>query len=259
VLEPFESLTWRARQNDSHAEVEMFVGRKLVTLCAAIALIAPITVAMNEIGSQLASGAGAGVSVQTEGGATTFTVQSPANEGTPSDPQSPYVDSLTFSPSTTLTPAQSTAIQSYLETFAPSLSSSVTPDSTYGNGDVMNCNVPNSWSDANGTFTLQLNCAAGTLPWGFSMSSALKASIIGLCSEEGMAWWLNGVAQPNNAPHPNVGCGYLFHGTFNPTSESYATVRYGDIINFNIDYEGIEGPASLDFGGKVTLGRIGIG
>lgn len=110
--------------------------------------------------------------------------------------------------------------------------------------------------DSNGRFTIQYNCnssstpGAGTLPWGYKISSSVQAIIVSPVSETGLRWWRNGYLGGQNAPH-TVPKNYQFHGTMNPvwTTDS---VSYQDYMTFRHNI-GPGGTASITFAGGVKL------
>ena len=118
--------------------------------------------------------------------------------------------------------------------------------------DRLTCQTHLDQSDSNGSWTLQYVCSAdyAVLNWGFRLSPASQATVVGPVNEDGLRWWRNSVEQPKNAPHV-VPADYLFHGTMKP-------VYNGDIVDYQ-DYLswrhniGPGGTAAVTFAGSVGL------
>ena len=55
---------------------------------------------------------------------------------------------------------------------------------------------------------------------------------------------------PKQAPHVE-GCGYIFHGTFNPDHD-YGFLTYSDTLIFDVDVDGNIGSATLNITGSFT-------
>lgn len=120
------------------------------------------------------------------------------------------------------------------------------------NGAPMWCGSHISDGDTNCDFDIQYSCGPNvrTLPWGFRISAAVRAIIVGNVNESGLRWWRNGYPQPQNAPHV-VPPDYTFHGTMQPV---WATgkVSYQDYMTFRHNL-GSGGTGSLTFAGLVEL------
>lgn len=54
-----------------------------------------------------------------------------------------------------------------------------------------------------GTFNIRYDCYSGygILPWGFKLSPAVQAIVVGNVNEDGLRWWRDGVSQAKNSPH----------------------------------------------------------
>lgn len=108
-------------------------------------------------------------------------------------------------------------------------------------------------SDSNGNWTLQYQCLEdfAILNWGYRLSPANQATVVGSVTEDGLRWWRNSIEQPKNSPHI-VPADYLFHGSMRP-------VYNGDIVDYQ-DYLtwrhniGPGGTAAVTFAGSVGLG-----
>lgn len=119
--------------------------------------------------------------------------------------------------------------------------------------DRLTCQNNLDRSDSNGSWTLQYACFVdyAVLNWGFRLSPANQATVVGPVNEDGLRWWRNSIEQPKNAPHV-VPADYLFHGTMKP-------VYNGDIVDYQ-DYLtwrhniGPGGTAAVTFAGSVGLG-----
>lgn len=118
------------------------------------------------------------------------------------------------------------------------------------------CNSSYAFVDADGRFSVQRQCGSRLVPWGYRFSSALQSICVNYTVDEsGMRWWKDLYRQPNNAPHPNYGCGYQFHGTLNPVPVG-SLVKYEDDFTFRHNVGG-GGNASLHITGKLEfLGPI---
>ncbi|MFC0530261.1 hypothetical protein [Phytohabitans kaempferiae] len=115
----------------------------------------------------------------------------------------------------------------------------------------LNCGEGANFQDSNGTFSVQYNCASTrTLPWGYRISAAVQAIVVGNVNETGLRWWLNGAAKPQNAPH-NVPPSYTIHGTMTPVI-SYSYVDYQDYMTFRHNV-GSGGTGTLTFAGSLAL------
>lgn len=93
------------------------------------------------------------------------------------------------------------------------------------------CNHSYAWSDGDGSFTYQHACGGSTSPWGYTLSTRVKAIITGPVNEAGMSWYRNGAKQPKQAGHTGVSKSYQFHGTFNPVKKGDG-IEYSDTISF---------------------------
>lgn len=87
------------------------------------------------------------------------------------------------------------------------------------------CNHLYSFSDSDGTYTVQHACGGSTAPWGFKLSSSIRSIVVGNVAESGMSWYKNYGKQPTQASHL-VDPAYQFHGTYNP-------VRMNDKVNYS--------------------------
>jgi hypothetical protein len=114
----------------------------------------------------------------------------------------------------------------------------------------ISCEGSGAWSDSNGKLSLQYTCTKGTgyLAWGFKLSAAVRAIVVGNINETGLRWWLNGKAKPQNAPHV-VPPSYLLHGTMSGASTG-STVDYQDYITFRHNV-GSGGTGSVTWSGRV--------
>lgn len=87
-----------------------------------------------------------------------------------------------------------------------------------------------AFKDSSGTMTIQHKCKGTTTAWGYKNSIAACLLVSGSMHESGMSWSRNGVAKPRQASH-DVGCGYTFHGTFNPAYDD-DRITYSDTFTF---------------------------
>lgn len=118
-------------------------------------------------------------------------------------------------------------------------------------GTPMWCGSFVSQGDSNGSWSIQYYCGTTrTLPWGFQLSVAIQAIIVGNVSERGLSWWRNGAFAGQNAPH-TVPPSYLFHGTMTPV---YAgnQIDYSDYFSFRHNIGG-GGSGAISLAGTVTL------
>lgn len=113
---------------------------------------------------------------------------------------------------------------------------------------LIHCNKSYSFSDSNGTYTIQHACYGSTAPWGFRIKSTLCAIATSAVSETGMSWTRNGVTQPTQALHPGYPCDYTFHGTYNP-ARGNDRLTYSDHFTFSIP----NGHADLHIYGSFTV------
>jgi len=119
--------------------------------------------------------------------------------------------------------------------------------------DRLTCQTHLDRSDSNGSWTLQYVCSAdyAVLNWGFRLSPANQATVVGPVNEDGLRWWRNSVEQPKNAPHV-VPADYLFHGTMKLVYNG-DTVDYQDYLTWRHNI-GPGGTAAVTFAGSVGLG-----
>jgi hypothetical protein len=116
--------------------------------------------------------------------------------------------------------------------------------------DYLSCEGSLTRTDNNGRFDLAFTCFSnyGTMPWGFKLSPAVRAIVVGAVTEDGLRWWRGGAAQPKNAAHvapPD----YHFHGTMKPVYK-HNHVDYQDYLKFRHNV-GPGGTASVTFAGGV--------
>lgn len=135
--------------------------------------------------------------------------------------------------------------QSTLTTSTGVVRSSVRPNAP--SGALIHCNKFYSFSDGNGTYTIQHACGGATAPWSFKISSGNCAIATSAVTEAGMSWTRNGVTQPRQSPHV-VPCDYLIHGTYNPARD-YDRITYSDTMTFRFS----NGTATLNIHGDFTL------
>ena len=114
----------------------------------------------------------------------------------------------------------------------------------------ISCGGSGAWADANGSLVMQYTCLStrATIAWGFKISPALQAIIVGNVSERGLSWWRNGVAMPMNSPHA-VPAYYQIHGSMtgaNPNTQ----IDYQDYITFRHNV-GSGGSGSITWAGRV--------
>jgi hypothetical protein len=107
------------------------------------------------------------------------------------------------------------------------------------NGELVPCGYTNFFTDPDGTFSLQHACGGHTGTWGYQISQGLCAIVVSNVTESGMFWTRNGTIMPDQAGHYE-GCGYIFHGTFNPEND-YDVINYGDNYTFLIEVNGQTG------------------
>jgi hypothetical protein len=133
---------------------------------------------------------------------------------------------------------------------SPGVSSNAGPK-----GQDIYCNQLYSFGDSDGTFTLQHKCGGKTSPWGYIFTRGLCVSLgVSDVIEEGMRWYRNGTRQGNQAPHPApgeplYGCGYQYHGNFNPDYDD-DSISYSDEFLFAIEVDGEVGHADLTIDGS---------
>jgi hypothetical protein len=114
---------------------------------------------------------------------------------------------------------------------APASASAPTAPASDPQGATISCGRVATYSDTDGTFTLQHQCGGTTAPWGYTLSAALCAGATTNATEAGMMWALNGATQGTQAFHIEP-CGYQFHGTFNPARDN-SHIAYSDVITWN--------------------------
>lgn len=113
------------------------------------------------------------------------------------------------------------------------------------------CDESYSFSDSNGTFSVQRRCGIAAAPWSWRMSYALqKICVNGTVKESGLKWTKNGVTQPKMSPHAGVICGYYFHGTFRVHKGDRVT--YNDTVTFRHNL-GSGGNATVRFDGRLKF------
>jgi hypothetical protein len=117
------------------------------------------------------------------------------------------------------------------------------PDAGPTGGEFLVCNKVHSFSDFDGTYTIQHACRGTTGPWGYKQSPGLCAITISDVYEHGMAWTRNGTRQGTQSPHTEY-CGYQFHGNYNPEHD-FDTIAYNDTLTFRVDVGGQTGNATL--------------
>lgn len=115
--------------------------------------------------------------------------------------------------------------------------------------DVMYCSTGRSYTDRNGTMSLQGSCTYRNLQWGYKISSGVQAIIVSNVNETGLWYWINGVRQSRNSPH-NVPKNYNFHGTMSNISNN-RTVQYQDYMTFRHNV-GSGGTGSITIAGEVA-------
>lgn len=122
------------------------------------------------------------------------------------------------------------------------------PDAGPSGGEFLVCNKLHSFSDSDGTFTIQHACEGTTGPWGYQISTSVCAIAISDVYEHGMAWSRNGTNQGTQSTHTEY-CRYQFHGTFNPEND-FDVVRYNDTFTFEVEVGGKTGSAKLNISGS---------
>lgn len=115
-------------------------------------------------------------------------------------------------------------------------------------GDIMFCSTGRSYTDSNGTLSLQRSCTGRTLAWGYKISSGVQAIIVSNVNETGMWYWINGTRQSRNSPH-NEPKNYNFHGSFSNISNNQ-TIQYQDYMTFRHNV-GSGGTGSITIAGQV--------
>lgn len=114
------------------------------------------------------------------------------------------------------------------------------------------CDSYDAFYDSNGRYTIQRRCGSPSAPWSYRFSDQLQAICVPYTVDErGMKWWKNDAAMPMNAPHSNVACNYLFHGTYNPVARG-DRVLYGDVFQFRHNL-GDGGDATVRIAGKLKF------
>jgi len=120
-------------------------------------------------------------------------------------------------------------------------------------GENLYCLASYTWSDSNGSFSLQHKCYSTTAPWGYRFSLSLRNIIYGYVSEKGMWYSVDGVSMARGAPH-YVPDDYQFHGTFSRTND-YTRVRYDDYFTFRVNVGGRLGDGALSIAGNFRFIR----
>jgi hypothetical protein len=115
-------------------------------------------------------------------------------------------------------------------------------------GEFLVCNKVHSFSDSDGTYTIQHACGGTTGPWGYRISAGVCSFTISDVHETGMAWTRNGTRQGTQAQHTEY-CGYQFHGTYNPEHD-FDSIAYSDDFTFTVDIDGDVGSADLNINGS---------
>jgi hypothetical protein len=115
-------------------------------------------------------------------------------------------------------------------------------------GAFLVCDKVHSFSDSDGTYTIQHACQGTTGPWGYRISTGLCASVVSDVHESGMAWTRNGKTQGTQSPHTEY-CRYQFHGNYNP-EDDFDLIAYNDYLTFTIEVGGQTGSADLHIYGS---------
>lgn len=101
-------------------------------------------------------------------------------------------------------------------------------------GASLYCNLPYTFEDADGSYTIQHVCGGSTATWSYRINTGLCLSARSPVDETGMSWTLGGKTQPMQAPHPGKPCStYVFHGTYNPVRDG-AHVAYADVFRWKL-------------------------
>lgn len=124
----------------------------------------------------------------------------------------------------------------------------VMPNGEGPSGAYLHCNTYYPFTDFDGTYTIQHTCGGSTGPWSFRISGSVCALATSSVAEAGMDWTLNGVKKSRQAPHSSEGCGYLYHGTYNPLHD-YDHISYSDTMTFKVH----NGHAGLHIFGDFTM------
>lgn len=103
-------------------------------------------------------------------------------------------------------------------------------------GTIIHCNRLYTFSDGDGTYSIQHACGATSSPWGYKISTGVCAIVASAVTEAGMSWTRNGVAQGKQSPHVEP-CDYHFHGTYNPDHD-YDHIAYADVFTFLVKGNG---------------------
>ena len=136
------------------------------------------------------------------------------------------------------------------------LAAGTTPQGTGPAAANLQCNRFYSYSDFDGSYTIQRACASQYAPWGLKLSAYWQSHVVGLVNERGLDWKLNGANRPRQAPHPGTSANYTFHGTYSGIRDRY-NVSYQDLISFRHNL-GPGGEAAITFYGDHTfLGEDG--
>lgn len=115
-------------------------------------------------------------------------------------------------------------------------------------GAFLVCDKVHSFSDSDGTFTIQHACQGNTGPWGYKISTAVCAFTVSNVDEGGMVWTRNGKGEPTQSPHDKP-CSYLFHGNFHPELD-FDLIDYLDLYTFEVEIGGKTGSAELTIHGS---------
>lgn len=119
-------------------------------------------------------------------------------------------------------------------------------------GHPIYCGHEYTFFSPHGRYTLRRRCGSHQGPWSWRMSPEMQAICVPYTVDErGMKWWKNGNEMPLQSPHWNLGCGYLFHGTYNPIAKG-SRVRYEDIFEFR-HHVGPGGDATIKIHGKLSF------
>jgi hypothetical protein len=156
-----------------------------------------------------------------------------------------YGSSLTLRFHQPVSASTASQIKSSLEDAA----GTVRPDAGPTGGEFLVCDKLHSFSDSDGTYTIQHACQGTTGPWGYQISTGLCAIVVSAVSESGMTWTRNGKTMPKQSPHPDEFCRYQFHGTYNP-EDDFDLIAYNDYFTFEIEVGGETGNADLHIYGS---------